>query len=253
MACALELQRAPLGPIRLRIGVHTGDVQLRDEGNDIGPTVIRTARLRDLAHGWPDRVVWHDKRFGARQAPGRCVVDRSRHPPAARSAATRARGATLSHRLVQRVPTPAHAQSRFYSESSSTAHHVCWTPSRNGRTAPDHHRQPACHSDRRWRCRQDPARRGGRGPTGRRVRRRGVVCRPGADHQSARGAGDRRTHAGPSRSAGPLDDRHTAQVRRRPKDIAAARQLRAPARRVRRADRRSARCLPAIDDSRDQP
>ena len=28
-ACALELQRAPLAPIRLRIGVHTGEVQLR--------------------------------------------------------------------------------------------------------------------------------------------------------------------------------------------------------------------------------
>jgi predicted ATPase/class 3 adenylate cyclase/DNA-binding NarL/FixJ family response regulator len=51
VACALALQRAPLAPIRLRIGVHTGDVQLRDEGNYIGPTINRTARLRDLAHG----------------------------------------------------------------------------------------------------------------------------------------------------------------------------------------------------------
>ena len=42
---------APLAPIRLRIGVHTGEVQLRDEGNYVGPTVNRTARLRDLAHG----------------------------------------------------------------------------------------------------------------------------------------------------------------------------------------------------------
>jgi predicted ATPase/class 3 adenylate cyclase/DNA-binding CsgD family transcriptional regulator len=51
VACALQLQRAPLAPIRLRIGVHTGEVQLRDEGNYIGPTINRTARLRDLAHG----------------------------------------------------------------------------------------------------------------------------------------------------------------------------------------------------------
>ena len=51
VACALALQRAPLAPIRLRIGVHTGEVQLRDEANYIGPTVNRTARLRDLAHG----------------------------------------------------------------------------------------------------------------------------------------------------------------------------------------------------------
>ena len=51
VACALQLQRAPLAPIRLRIGVHTGEVQLRDEGNYAGPTFNRTARLRDLAHG----------------------------------------------------------------------------------------------------------------------------------------------------------------------------------------------------------
>jgi len=51
VGCALSLQRAPLGPIRLRIGVHTGEVQLRDEANYIGPTINRTARLRDLAHG----------------------------------------------------------------------------------------------------------------------------------------------------------------------------------------------------------
>jgi len=51
VACALELQRAPLAPIRLRIGVHTGQVQLRDDGSYAGPTINRTARLRDLAHG----------------------------------------------------------------------------------------------------------------------------------------------------------------------------------------------------------
>jgi class 3 adenylate cyclase len=51
VGCALQLQRAPLTPIRLRIGVHTGEVQLRDESNYIGPMVNRAARLRDLAHG----------------------------------------------------------------------------------------------------------------------------------------------------------------------------------------------------------
>jgi predicted ATPase/class 3 adenylate cyclase/DNA-binding NarL/FixJ family response regulator len=51
LACALELQRAPLAPISLRIGVHTGEVQLRGEDNYIGPTINRTARLRNLAHG----------------------------------------------------------------------------------------------------------------------------------------------------------------------------------------------------------
>ncbi len=51
VACAVDLQRAPLAPIRLRIGVHTGEVRLRDEGNYVGPAINRTARLRDLAHG----------------------------------------------------------------------------------------------------------------------------------------------------------------------------------------------------------
>lgn len=51
LACALDLQRAALAPIKLRIGLHTGEVRLRDEGNYIGPTINRTARLRDLGHG----------------------------------------------------------------------------------------------------------------------------------------------------------------------------------------------------------
>jgi predicted ATPase/class 3 adenylate cyclase/DNA-binding CsgD family transcriptional regulator len=51
VACALALQRAPLAPLRLRIGVYTGEVQLRDEGNYVGPAINRTARLRELAHG----------------------------------------------------------------------------------------------------------------------------------------------------------------------------------------------------------
>jgi hypothetical protein len=51
VACALALQRAPLAPISLRIGLNTGEIQLRDEGNYVGPTINRTGRLRDLAHG----------------------------------------------------------------------------------------------------------------------------------------------------------------------------------------------------------
>ncbi|WP_253867076.1 LuxR C-terminal-related transcriptional regulator [Mycobacterium asiaticum] len=55
VACALALQLADLTPIRLRIGLHTGDIQLRDpdsgEASYIGPAINRTGRLRDLAHG----------------------------------------------------------------------------------------------------------------------------------------------------------------------------------------------------------
>jgi class 3 adenylate cyclase len=51
VACALGLQQAALAPIRLRIGMHTGEVQLRDEHKYMGPTINRAARLRELGHG----------------------------------------------------------------------------------------------------------------------------------------------------------------------------------------------------------
>ncbi|WP_246541015.1 LuxR C-terminal-related transcriptional regulator [Mycobacterium spongiae] len=51
VGCALQLQQMPLTPIRLRIGVHTGQVQQRDEAHDASPTISRTAAVRDLAHG----------------------------------------------------------------------------------------------------------------------------------------------------------------------------------------------------------
>jgi class 3 adenylate cyclase len=49
--CALALQQAVPALLRLRIGVHTGEVQLRDQGKYMGPTINRAARLRDLGHG----------------------------------------------------------------------------------------------------------------------------------------------------------------------------------------------------------
>lgn len=52
VACALAVQRSTAsGFLRLRMGLHSGEVQLRDPGNYIGPTVNRAARLRDAAHG----------------------------------------------------------------------------------------------------------------------------------------------------------------------------------------------------------
>ncbi len=51
VAAALQIQLNSPELIRLRIGLHTGEVQQRDEGNYAGPVINRTARLRDLAHG----------------------------------------------------------------------------------------------------------------------------------------------------------------------------------------------------------
>ncbi|MGH3901975.1 MAG: ATP-binding protein [Pseudonocardiaceae bacterium] len=58
VAAALDVQRAFDSEawsegvsLRLRIALHTGEAQLRDEGNYFGPVVNRCARLRAIAHG----------------------------------------------------------------------------------------------------------------------------------------------------------------------------------------------------------
>ena len=58
VAAALEAQRAlveehwPEGaPIVVRMALHTGEAGLRDDRHYVGPTIIRCARLRALAHG----------------------------------------------------------------------------------------------------------------------------------------------------------------------------------------------------------
>ncbi|WP_231744621.1 LuxR family transcriptional regulator [Mycobacterium sp. GA-1199] len=85
VACALELQRAPLAPIKLRIGVHTGDIQLRShkegEGNYIGPTINRTARLRELAHGGQTVLSGTTEALVVDQLPaGVTLLDLGTHP-----------------------------------------------------------------------------------------------------------------------------------------------------------------------------
>src|ERR1700751_771499 len=80
-ACALELQRAPLAPIKLRIGVHTGEVRLRDEGNYIGPAINRAARLRELAHGGQTVLSGITSDLGADLLPdGEWLNDLGTHP-----------------------------------------------------------------------------------------------------------------------------------------------------------------------------
>jgi hypothetical protein len=98
VACALELQRAPLAPIRLRIGVHTGRgsttrrSQLHRPGDQPDRTPARPRARR------PDRAVGHHRRSGRRPAPDRCVADRSGHPSATRSAPARTGGAAVPSR-----------------------------------------------------------------------------------------------------------------------------------------------------------
>src|SRR5260370_18734955 len=80
VACALELQRADLAPIKLRIGVHTGDVQLRDEGNYAGTTINKTARLRGLAHGGQTVISAATEEMVEDQLPDEAwLIDLGRH------------------------------------------------------------------------------------------------------------------------------------------------------------------------------
>src|SRR5436190_3359390 len=54
LRCALDLQlelAKGAFPFRVRMALHAGEVQRRNEGNYIGPTINRCARLRAIAHG----------------------------------------------------------------------------------------------------------------------------------------------------------------------------------------------------------
>ena len=52
VCCALAIQRALVeNRLKLRVGVHTGDVLRRDDRNYAGPTVNRAARVRNLGSG----------------------------------------------------------------------------------------------------------------------------------------------------------------------------------------------------------
>lgn len=58
LAAALLAQQLLLGepwptpePVKVRMAVHTGEAQLRNEANYVGMAIIRTARLRNIAHG----------------------------------------------------------------------------------------------------------------------------------------------------------------------------------------------------------
>ena len=58
VAAAVDAQRAfadeswpSQQPVRVRIALHTGEAQLRDEQNYCGPAIVRCARLRSIGHG----------------------------------------------------------------------------------------------------------------------------------------------------------------------------------------------------------
>ena len=213
VACALALQRAPLAPIRLRIGVHTGEVQLRDEGNYIGPTDQPDRAAARSGPRRPDRAVGHHRGSGRRPAARRRLADRSRHASAAGSA--RARNGWCSCA----IPIFATTSRRCARRETVVAQHLpVQLTSFVGREAEMNDVRQILADNRLVTLTGA----GGVGKTRlavqvaaadrRRVRRRGVVRRSGADHRSRSGAGRGDPRAGPARSAGPLHDGHAAAV-----------------------------------------
>ncbi len=69
VAAAVDAQRTfmaeswpPGADLQVRMAIHTGEAQLRDEGNYFGQTVIRCARLRAIGHG--DQILMSDAAAG---------------------------------------------------------------------------------------------------------------------------------------------------------------------------------------------
>ena len=157
VACALELQRAPLAPIRLRIGVHTGEVQLRDEGNYIGPTINRTARLRDLAHGGQTVLSGATGDLVVDRLPADAwLTDLGTHP--LRDLPRPERVVQLCHPdLCNEFPPLRTHDNRCRPESSGAVHEFRGPRRRDERRAADPGRQPARDADRRGRCGQNTA------------------------------------------------------------------------------------------------
>ena len=172
VACALALQRAPLAPIRLRIGVHTGEVQLRDEGNYVGPTINRTARLRDLAHGGQTVLSGATESWWSTGSPtGAWLTDLGTHP--LRDLPRPERVVQLCHPdLCNEFPPLRTHDNRCRPASSGAAHQFRRPRRTDERGAADPGRQPAGDPDRRGRCGQNPAGGAGRRADGGRVRRR---------------------------------------------------------------------------------
>ncbi len=157
VACALELQRAPLAPIKLRIGVHTGDVQLRDEGNYIGPTINRTARLRDLAHGGQTVLSGATEPLVVDQLPPDVsLTDLGTHP--LRDLPRPERVVQLCHPDLHNDFPPLRTVNSLAAEHLPTQLTSFIGRQRGNERHPRcTRRQPARHADRRGRRRQDPA------------------------------------------------------------------------------------------------
>ena len=229
-------------------------MQLRDEGNYIGPTINRTARLRDLAHGGQTVLSGATEPLVLDQLPADVtLIDLGTHP--LRDLPRPERVVQLCHPDLHNDFPPLRTANAVAAERLPVQ-----LTSFIGRQAEMQGIREALADNRLVTLTGA----GGAGKTrlavqvaahgmAHRIRRRRLVCRPGADHRSRRGADDGGARAGPARSTRPADDGRAAAVHSRSPDADAAGQLRAPARRQRRADHRPVGRLPGVDAADHQP
>ena len=241
-----------LAPIKLRIGLHTGEVQLRDEGNYAGSTINKTARLRDLAHGGQTVMSAATEELVEDRLPENAwLTDLGRHP--LRDLPRPMRVAQLCHPEVRNDFPPLRT-----TKTSAAKHLPTQLTTFIGRDTQmveirgHSGGQPAGYPDRRRRRGQDASRDRGCGQDDGRLSGRCLVCRPCTGGPSRGRTGHCRTGAGLARPTGQLDHGHGAALCPRPPHDAGAGQLRTPAGSERCTRDRHVGGLLEGDDPRDE-
>ncbi len=185
---ALQAEAWPTGsPLRVRMAIHTGETRLRDEGNYVGGSIVRTARLRAIAHGGQVLVssATHDLVVDELPAPVE-LLDLGTHR--LKDLARPEHVWQLAHPELESEFPPLRVARQRPEQPARLPVHVHRPLRRDRHHRPARARQPPRQPHGSGRGGQDPA-----GPAGRRRARRGlprrrVVGRPrrGAGPDAAR-------------------------------------------------------------------
>jgi class 3 adenylate cyclase len=187
VACALALQTAMrASPLRLRLGLHTGEVQLRDDGNYVGPAINRAARLRDAAHGGQTVMSQATYELVRDRVPDACVV------------------ADLGVHRLRDLGRPEHIFQLGHPDLDEHFPLVVRRPGTGaGRAREARRRDAPADADGRGRLRKDAPRARARGSPPRRPSRWDVVRRSLTRHRPESHPGGGGEHARRARPTGP--------------------------------------------------